>query len=105
MNSYHFLFLLILVLGFYFLSNYLVNFKKISLITHRRLWNVILLISFLVSGILGLILAAFIDLKLSILWYQPVLWLHVEFGIVMALISIIHALWHLPYYLSIIKKK
>ncbi|MFA5749747.1 MAG: hypothetical protein WC895_00800 [Candidatus Shapirobacteria bacterium] len=105
MNSYHFLFLFFIVLGFYFLSNYLVKIKKNSLINHRRLWNVVLLTSFLISGILGLILAIFIDLKISILWYKSALWFHVEFGIVMALIAIIHTLWHLPYYLSIFKKK
>jgi len=104
MNSYHFFIISVLIFGSYFLSNYLVKIKKISLITNRRFWNIILLISFLISGILGLILAIFIDLKWSILWYQPLLWLHVEFGIIMALVSIFHLLWHLPYYLSLIKK-
>jgi len=105
MNNYYFLILFFLVFDLYFISNYLVKIQKISLITHRRLWNVILLISFLVSGILGLILAALISLKISVLWYQSLLWIHVEFGIVMALVAIIHALWHLPYYLSLLKKK
>ncbi len=105
MNNYYFLILFFLVFDFYFFSNYLVKIKKISLITHRRLWNVILLISFLVSGILGLIMAALISLKLSVSWYQSMLWLHVEFGIIMSLVAIIHALWHLPYYRSLLKKK
>jgi len=105
MNNYHFFLLFILIFGFYFISQSLVNTKKISQIYHRRLWNIILLVSFLISGIIGLILAMFIDLKLSISWYQPFLWIHVETGIIMALVSIFHLLWHLPYYLSLFKKK
>jgi len=105
MNHYYILFLSFLVFDAYFISTYLVKLKKISLISHRQFWNIILLISFLISGILGLILAIFIDLKLSISWYQSILWIHVETGIVMALVSIFHLLWHLPYYLSILKKK
>jgi hypothetical protein len=104
MNSYHFFILFILVFSLYFLSNYLVKIKKISLITNRRFWNIILLISFLISGILGIILAIFIDLKWSILWYRTALWFHVEFGIVIALVSLFHIFWHLPYYRSILKK-
>ena len=105
MNNYHFLLILIVVFVSYFFSQHLVKIKKISLLDHRRLWNIILLISFLVSGILGLILAMFIDLKLTTSWYRPLLWHHVEFGIVMSLVGIFHTLWHFPYYLSIFKKK
>jgi hypothetical protein len=100
MNNYHFIFILFLVFGFYFLSFYLSKIKKISPITHRRFWNIILLISFLISGIIGLVLALFIDLKWSILWYQTALWFHVELGIIMALVSIFHIIWHLPYFKS-----
>jgi hypothetical protein len=57
----------------------------------------------LISGILGLILAFSIDQKLSIIWYLPMLWWHVELGIVMALVAVIHATWHLSYYKSIVK--
>ena len=105
MNSYHFFLISIITFGAYFFTQYLAKIKKISLIQHRQLWNIILLISFIITGILGLILAMFIDLKWSILWYRSALWFHVEFGIVMALVSIFHTLWHLPYFLSILKKK
>jgi len=101
MNSYNFLLLSSLVFAFYFFSFYLSKTKKISLITHRRIWNIILLISFLISGIIGLILALFIDQKWSISWYLPMLWFHVESGIIMALVSIFHTFWHLPYFRSL----
>jgi Mg/Co/Ni transporter MgtE len=105
MNNYYFLLLSFLVFDAYYISAYLVKIQKISQITHRRFWNIILLISFLISGTIGLILAIFIDLKLSISWYRSILWIHVETGIVMALVSFFHLFWHLPYYLSIFKKK
>lgn len=105
MNNYHFLLIFLITFFFYFLSFYLVKTKKISLLVHRRIWNIILLISFLISGILGLILAFSIDQKLTISWYLPFLWFHVEFGIVMALVSIFHTLWHLPYFATLVKKK
>jgi hypothetical protein len=105
MNNYYSLLLSFLIFDAYFFSGYLVKSQKISPITHRRFWNIILLVSFLISGIIGLILAVFIDLKLSIFWYQSILWVHVEFGIIMALVSIFHIFWHLPYFLSVFKKK
>ena len=105
MNNYHFVLIFLAVFFFYFLSFYLVKIKKISLFVHRRIWNIILLISFLISGFLGLILAFSIDQKLTVSWYLPFLWFHVEFGIIMALVSIFHILWHLPYFKSLVKNK
>jgi len=104
MSSYNFLLLFFLTLLIYFLSLFLVKIKKISLITHRRIWNIILLVSFLISGILGLILAFSIDQKISIGWYVPFLWFHVEFGIIMALVSVFHTFYHLSYFKNILKK-
>lgn len=98
MQNYNFILLSFLILIAYFGSVVLVKLKKIELIKQRRFWNTILLISFLISGILGLILAFSIDQKISISWYLPMLWWHVELGIVMALVAIFHAFWHLKYY-------
>ena len=104
-NNYHSLFILGSVLALYGFTWFLVKFKKINLITHRRIWTIILLVSFLLSAILGLVLAVFLDQKLSIAWYRGMLWWHVETGIVMAIISIFHALWHGQYFLSVFKKR
>ena len=105
MNNYHFILIFLITFFTYFLSLFFVKSKIINLVIHRRIWNIILLISFLVSGILGIILAFSIDQKLTINWYLSFLWLHVEFGIVMALVSIFHIFWHLPYFASLAKKK
>jgi len=99
-NNYNVSIITLLVLILYYISDVLVKTKKISLVLHRKIWNNLLAISFLTSGVLGLILAFLIDYKLTISWYFSLLWFHVEFGIVMALIAIFHFTWHFRYYFS-----
>jgi spermidine synthase len=98
MSSYNFLLIVFVVFSLYFGSLYLVKQGKIELFRQRQFWNLILLVSFLISGTLGLVLAFLIDQKMSIAWYGSILWIHVELGIVMALIAIFHAFWHLKYF-------
>lgn len=69
------------------------------------MWNVVLLISFLISAGLGLALTVALDQKLLLGWYRGALWWHVEMGIVMAIISIFHMVWHGRYYLNILKTR
>jgi hypothetical protein len=104
MQSYHFITILLIVLVSYFFSLFLVKSQKISLIQHRYFWNLILLITFLGSGFLGLFLTFSIDQKLSLSWYLPLIWYHVEFGIIMSLVSLFHIFWHIPYFSNYIQK-
>src|SRR5574344_1739397 len=101
MTNYNFILISTIVLSCYLTSFLLVKFKKITQLQHRRFWNIILLITFLVSCFLGLFLAFSIDQQLSLKFYLPFIWCHVEFGIIMSLIAIFHTLWHLPYYQAI----
>ncbi len=103
LSSYHFFTILIIVVVAYMLTYLFVLLKKIPLNVHRMSWNFALLASFLITGIIGLVLAFLIDQKLDISWYKNYLWLHVEFGIIMAAISLFHVLWHLKYYLVLFK--
>lgn len=86
------------MLGFYWASLILVHANRLTIVKHKKIWNWILSVSFLGSGSLGLLLAFLIDRKLSIAWYKNILWFHVEFGIVMALVAIFHFGWHLRYF-------
>jgi hypothetical protein len=104
MQNYQTIPILLVLLILYFVSILLVKFKKIALLSQRRFWNIVLLITFLVSGILGLVLAISIDQKINLYWYLSFLNLHVKFGIAMSLVSIFHLIWHLPYYKTILKK-
>ncbi len=105
MNDYHFFLIIGLVVIPYLYSLYLVKRGKVELFKQKQFWNIVLLGSFLISGILGLILAFCIDQKLSIDWYRPMLWWHVETGICMATIAIFHTLWHFGYYKTALGKK
>jgi len=104
MQNYQTFPILLILLIVYFISILLVKSKKITLLTQRRFWNIVLLVTFLVSGILGLVLAISIDQKINLSWYLQFLRLHVKFGIAMSLVSIFHLIWHLPYYKTILKK-
>jgi spermidine synthase len=104
MQSYNFILISFFVFFIYFSSLFLIKIQKITQLQHRRFWNLVLLITFLATGILGLFLAFSIDQKLSLRWYLPLIWYHVEFGIIMALVSLFHTFWHLPYFSAIFKK-
>jgi len=104
MQNYQTIPILLVIQVIYIFSIFLVKTKKITVFQQRRFWNFILLITFLISGILGLILAVFIDQKINFSWYLPFLKLHVKFGIAMSLVSIFHLTWHLPYYKTFFKK-
>ncbi len=86
------------MLFLYSLSFALSKNNVISILIHKKIWNYLLLITFLLSGIHGLILAMMIDLNISTDWYKNILWIHVEFGIAMAIISIFHIIWHIRYF-------
>lgn len=105
MQNYQTIPILLVLIILYFASIWLVKTKKISLFHQRLFWNIILLITFLVAGSLGLIMAISLDQKINFVWYLPILKLHVRFGIGMAAVSIFHTIWHIPYFSSILKKK
>ena len=100
LDNYHTIIIVISVLVLYLITWLLVRFKKIKLQSHRKLWNFLLLINFLASGVLGIVLAIIIDLNITASWYKEILWIHVEFGIAMGIISVFHFFWHLKYYLK-----
>ena len=79
--------------------------KKITIITHRKIWNIILTITFLVSGILGLMLVLRINYGWFAEYHRTMLTLHVDFGIAMAVITLFHMAWHWPYYRNLFPKK
>jgi len=82
----------------YLLSYYASKARYISVLVHRRIWNVLLLVFFLLSAFSGLFLVLHINYRLNISWPFNLLYWHVETGIVMAAISVYHILWHIPYF-------
>lgn len=88
----------------YIITLILTNKKIMTKATHQKIWNILLAITFLVSGLLGLLMVFFINYSYIPSYYMDVKVIHVEFGIGMAIISIFHLLWHLKYYKAIFKK-
>jgi len=79
--------------------------EMISKTAHRKFWNILLLLTFLITALLGLLLAIQVNYKLEIPYIKKILIFHVDFGIAMSLVAIIHLSWHLNYYLSLFKVK
>jgi len=88
-----------------YLATYALAKKKI--IQYRnciKLWNVFLLITFLISTILGIILVIRINFNWNPNLHFNMLYWHVETGIVLAVISIFHISWHWRYFYHLIQK-
>lgn len=94
-----------ITLGLYLLTFILVKANVMKKATHRKIWNVALLITGLVSCLLGFFLVIQINYNLKMEWLWTVKLYHVQFGIAMTLIMIIHILWHMNYWKSIVTLK
>ncbi len=105
MNDYNLILISVIILIAYAISFIASRKKIIGVLAHRKMWNVFLLITFLVSAILGLLLV--IQLNFGIVFPLPfnMLFWHVEAGIVMAIITIFHISWHWPYFKHILKRE
>ncbi|HQI70918.1 MAG TPA: hypothetical protein PLT47_09220, partial [Bacteroidales bacterium] len=73
--------------------------------THKKIWNTILLLAFLNTGLTGLFLVIQINYLVLFGWFSKLLFWHVEFGISMAAISIVHILWHWKYFWHLLVKR
>src|SRR5208283_281452 len=78
----------------YLSSWLLVGLEIISKALFRKLWNSFLLITFLITGILGILLTIQINYKLEWPVVKTLLNWHVNFGIALCLIGTCHLLWH-----------
>ncbi len=91
-----------------FLLIYMVSFvlhktKKIRVTTHRKVWNVLLLATFLITGIFGAILTIQLDYQLPFTIPFDLMFWHVEAGVAMTLISVFHVGWHFNYYRNLLR--
>ncbi len=96
--TYHVLPIGVTVLVIYLFSLYLSASGFTNRQSHRRFWNWILLGSFLVTALFGLLMALKVTYKWNIPFSGQLLRWHVETGIAMALSALIHLTWHLGYY-------
>lgn len=85
----------------YLFSHLLVRLGVMGEVLHRKIWNVILLLVFLPTAVLGLLLAFQINYKLEWSFVKTMLKWHVDFGIVMSFVAIFHLIWHWKYYFNL----
>ena len=102
--TYHLIPISLILILLYFITHILTKKKIISIINHRKIWNILLLISFLLSSISGIILIIKINFGIAIP-LSNMLFLHVETGIAMFVISVFHTLWHWRYFKNMFRMK
>lgn len=78
-----------------FLAGYLLTYAMyrtdtIKKSVHISLWNLIILIAFIISGGAGFILLILLELGISLQLSPQLLYWHVELGITLALVTIFH---------------
>ncbi|NLO03026.1 MAG: hypothetical protein GX126_12045 [Bacteroidales bacterium] len=88
----------VIIITAYFVTWLYSKWSIFPLKAHLKFWNYILLITFLVSGLSGLISVIKINYKLDISIYSQMLQWHVSFGIGMAVIAFLHFFNHFSYY-------
>jgi hypothetical protein len=74
----------------YLASNVLYNEDYIKKTTHIRIWNFMILITFLVSVIFGIVLIGLIEFGIALPISQSLLYWHIQVAIAMFIIAIFH---------------
>lgn len=103
-KPYRFVGISVATLLLYCLTSVLVFANKMKKTTHKKIWNVLLLLTCLVSCLLGFFLVIQINYHFATEWLRSILKIHVEFGIAMTIIAVIHILWHTNYYSKIFSR-
>lgn len=103
-KTYHLIPVLIVLSLIYFITLFLSKRKIISALTHKRIWNVFLLITFLVSGILGVLLVIRINFGSIISLPFNIMFWHVEAGIAMFVICVYHIIERWCFFKNMMKK-
>jgi len=86
---------IVIIATLLYVTTYVLTKKKImKLKNHLKLWNYLLMVSFLISCGLGILLVISINSgKVFRLPFNMLYW-HVEFGIVMTILTMFHILWY-----------
>ena len=104
-KPYDLIWISLVTLGLYAVTLILVKTGRMKLAIHRKIWNFLLLITFLVSCLLGFFLVIQINYHLAWDALATIRYYHVQFGIAMTIVAMLHVLWHIPYFKTYFKKK
>jgi len=102
-KQYPFLNIVIILSIFYAVTYLLAKRKTIKTLTHKKIWNILLTISFLVLTVTSVLLILQINSgKIFSLEFNILYW-HVITGIIMMVITLFHMGWHWRYYKNLVK--
>ncbi|MDR3222268.1 MAG: hypothetical protein LBT66_00840 [Methanobrevibacter sp.] len=101
--NYNILLITISLLIFYLISYILYDNKNISRNTYKRIWTLVLLFSFLFTGISGILLSTLSDFSINNFFNFNLIFWHVECGIVFAITIIFHINIHLKTIIKFLK--
>lgn len=103
--NYNILPIILMVIMIYLITYLIYDNKNIKRRTFKQIWSIVLVGSFLFSGISGIILSILSDYNLIFPLDFNLLFWHVEISIIMAVVSIIHIHIHYKPFLKILKKE
>jgi hypothetical protein len=104
-NDYYFWQMILLSGAAWFFSALLIKTRKLNLSSQRKFWNFLLFASFLATAATSIIMLLNESYNASIkVPFDLVFW-HIESGLAMSIISVLHIFWHIPYIKSYFPKK
>jgi spermidine synthase len=93
------------IIVLYLLSYFFYRSGIYSLQFHRKLWNSVLAIAFIISALSGIFLALQVTYKWDIPIIKAILKWHVEIGIGLSATGLFHFLWHSSYFIRIFRRQ
>jgi hypothetical protein len=102
-TDYHAIFISVALLLSYGTSFYLSKVGKVSLVAHRKVWNVFLALSFFGAALTGTLLALRVIYHLDVNLPFNLLFWHLETGMVMTIVALFHIAWHLSYFKNVFR--
>jgi len=93
------------VIVLYLICHFFYKSGFLTLTDHRKIWNLILAVTFIITAVAGLILALKVTYKWEDSFFTYLLKWHVETGIAFSFTGILHLLWHLTYFRDLFSHK
>jgi hypothetical protein len=101
-SSYYFLPVALVTLALYCTTWTLSIKKTLKNLTHRKIWNAVLLVTLAGSALLGLVRIFIKDYSMDINLPFNVLFWHVEISIVLGAVGLFHIIWHWRYFIKML---
>ncbi len=89
-HNYNIIPISLLIIGGYLITHYLFKKRILKPSKHRRLWNLLLVVGYLGTGLTGVILTFMINLGISAFYNHSISYWHAELSILMVVGTLVH---------------